>query len=122
MPPQGRINAGEKVHHALVIVMLAAMGVSGYVLWFAKGRDPFAFMTAGMVHDLAMAVLAVLLVGHLYFTAVYNAWQAMLDGTVTRGYAELEHKKWLDTIDARNAVRRVRGVGPGKGRKARDRR
>lgn len=122
MPPQGRINAGEKVHHALVIILLVAMGLSGYVLWFSKGKDPSMFMAAGMVHDLAMIVLAVLLLGHLYFTAVYSAWRAMLDGTVSRSYAELEHSKWLEAIDAEKAVRFVRGVGPGKGRKPRSKR
>ena len=40
MPPQGRINAGEKVHHALVIVSLVAIAISGYVLWQARAAIP----------------------------------------------------------------------------------
>jgi formate dehydrogenase subunit gamma len=119
MPPQGRINAGEKVHHALVILSLVAIAISGYVLWLGKGGDPTAFLLAGLVHDLSMTILAVLFVGHLYFTLVYDALGAMIDGTVTRRYALMEHKKWLDALDARRAVRQVRGVGQGKGRKSR---
>lgn len=121
MPPQGRINAGEKVHHALVILSLVAIAISGYVLWLGKGANPTAFLAAGLVHDLSMAILTVLFAGHLYFTFVYEALGAMVDGTVTRRYARLEHRKWLDALDARRAVRLVRGVGPGKGCKVRKR-
>lgn len=121
MPPQGRINAGEKVHHALVIVSLVAIAISGYVLWAGKGANPTAFLAAGLVHDVSMAVLTVLFIGHLYFTFVYQALGAMVDGTVTRRYALMEHRKWLEALDARRAVRAVRGVGPGKVRKARKR-
>jgi formate dehydrogenase subunit gamma len=121
MPPQGRINAGEKVHHALVTVSLVAIAVSGYVLWLGKGGNPTAFLAAGLIHDLSMAILTVLFVGHLYFTFVYQALGAMIDGTVTRRYAQLEHRKWLDALDGRQAARLVRSVGPGRGHKGRRR-
>jgi formate dehydrogenase subunit gamma len=114
MPPQGRINAGEKVHHAVVILSLLAIAISGYILWLGKGGDPALFLAAGMVHDLSMAILTVLLVGHLYFTFVYDALGAMIDGTVTRRYALMEHSKWLATVDARQAADAVRGMEPGK--------
>ncbi len=99
MPPQGRLNAGEKVHHALTILGLLAIGGSGYVLWFAKGQNPELFLAAGMIHDLSMALLTVLFLGHLYFTFVYDDLMAMIDGTVTRRYAEMEHSKGLATLD-----------------------
>jgi formate dehydrogenase subunit gamma len=113
MPPQGRINAGEKFHHALVIISLVAIAASGYVLWLGKGGNPALYLSAGVVHDVSMAVLTVMLIGHLYFTFVYDALRAMLDGTVSRQYARLEHAKWLDALDSPSQSP-ARGAKPGR--------
>ena len=37
MPPQGRLNAGQKVHHAGVVIFSALVVASGLALWFGKG-------------------------------------------------------------------------------------
>ena len=38
MPPQGRLNAGQKLHHAAVVLASAVIVASGLILWFAKGN------------------------------------------------------------------------------------
>ncbi len=38
MPPQGRLNAGQKLHHASVVIFSATIVGSGLILWFAKGE------------------------------------------------------------------------------------
>ncbi len=38
MPPQGRLNAGQKLHHAAVIVLGAGVVFSGLVLWIWAGQ------------------------------------------------------------------------------------
>lgn len=100
MPPQGRLNAGQKLHHAGVVLTSATVVISGFVLWFAKGglgAGGLAF--AATIHDLSMLALTVLLVGHLYFTFVYKALSSMTTGYVSKEDAEIEHAKWVDEME-----------------------
>ena len=99
LPPQGRINAGQKLHHATTFLSFAVVAVSGYVMWFGKsslGANGLAF--AAMVHDVSMLVLTVMFIGHLYFTFLYDALSAMLTGYVSEEYARMEHSKWLESL------------------------
>jgi formate dehydrogenase subunit gamma len=101
MPPQGRLNAGQKLHHAAVVLVSAIIVASGLVLWFAKGSlDADGLAIAAMTHDAAMLILTVLLVGHLYFTYVYQALPGMTTGYVPEEEARLEHGKWVDELPA----------------------
>lgn len=96
MPPQGCINAGQKLHHAGTFLSFVAITVSGFALWFGKpmlGVEGMAIVA--MVHDLAMVAITVLMIGHVYFTFVYGALPAMTTGYVSEEYARLEHAKWL---------------------------
>ncbi len=47
-----------------------------------------------------MLGLVLLLIGHIYFTVVYKAINAMHTGYVPRTDAELEHAKWVAEMDA----------------------
>jgi formate dehydrogenase subunit gamma len=99
MPPQGRINAGQKIHHLGVGITSFTVVVSGLILWFGKGQlGANGLASAAIVHDLSMLALTVLFAGHAYFTFVYGALPAMLTGYVTEDYARLEHSKWLASL------------------------
>ena len=99
LPPQGRINAGQKIHHAATFIMFVTIGVSGFVLMFGKGQlGPDGLGIVAMIHDLSMLGLTVLMIGHLYFTLVYDALSSMLTGFVTEEYAKMEHPKWLEEL------------------------
>ncbi len=95
LPPQGRINAGEKIHHASIIVGIVVVAASGLVLWLWKGISPSGYMIMLIIHDIAMFVLAILTIGHIFFVFVYGALSGMWNGYVTETYAKLEHPKWL---------------------------
>jgi formate dehydrogenase subunit gamma len=99
LPPQGRLNAGQKLHHAATFLMFVTISVSGFVLSFGKGQlGPNGLAMAAMVHDLSMLGLSVLLIGHVYFTFLYDALPAMRTGLVTEPYARMEHLKWLEAL------------------------
>jgi formate dehydrogenase subunit gamma len=99
LPPQGRINAGQKLHHATTFLMFITVAVSGFVLLFGKGQlGPDGLAITAMVHDLSMLGLTVMMIGHLYFTFVYDALNSMLTGYVTEEYAKIEHPKWLEEL------------------------
>ncbi len=97
LPPQGRINAGQKLHHAATFMMFNFIAWSGFVLWFGKGQLGYDVLAiTAMIHDLSMLGLTVLMIGHLYFTLVYDALTGMLRGYVTKEYSEMEHPKWVE--------------------------
>lgn len=99
MPPQGRLNAGQKLHHAGVVIVSATVVASGLVMWFGTGTlGANGLAGAAMVHDISMLVLTVLLVGHLYFTFVYKALSGMTSGYVPLEEAKLEHSKWVEEL------------------------
>ena len=99
LPPQGRLNAGQRLHHAGTFLMFVTVSVSGFVLWFGKDQlGPNGLAVAAMGHDLSMLGLSVLMVGHVYFTFLYDALSAMRTGLVTEQYARMEHLKWLETL------------------------
>jgi formate dehydrogenase subunit gamma len=102
MPPQGRLNAGQKLHHAGVVIFSASIVISGLVMWFGKGSlGPDGLAGAAIVHDLSMVILTVLLVGHLYFTFVYDAIGGMVKGYISEEAARLEHVKWVESLPRR---------------------
>ena len=104
MPPQGRLNAGQKLHHAAVLILGAGVVFSGLVLWIWAGQMTDAQLSwAALVHNISMLGLVLLLIGHIYFTVVYKAINAMHTGYVPRTEAELEHAKWVAEMDALRA-------------------
>lgn len=104
MPPQGRINAGQKLHHAATFIAFVVVTASGFALWFGKaGLGAEGMAVAAMLHDLSMLAITVLMIGHVYFTMVYGALPAMTTGYVSEEYARLEHAKWLEELAAAEA-------------------
>jgi formate dehydrogenase subunit gamma len=101
MPPQGRLNAGQKLHHAAVVIVSAAIVVTGLAMWFFKsGLGASGLAWAAIVHDFAMLALTLLLVGHLYFTFVYKALSGMTTGYIPELEAKIEHSKWVEELEA----------------------
>jgi formate dehydrogenase subunit gamma len=79
--------------------MFVSISVSGSALWLGSGRlGPGGLALAAMVHDVSMLGLSVLMIGHVYFTLLYDALSAMRTGYVTERYARLEHEKWLEAL------------------------
>ncbi|RME99504.1 MAG: hypothetical protein D6768_14940 [Chloroflexi bacterium] len=100
LPPQGRINAGEKLHHAAIIIGFVMISISGLMLWLAT-MPPTLHMLTLIIHDVTMVLLAVLTIGHVFFVFVYGAFSGMWNGSVTEAYARLEHPKWLAQMQAK---------------------
>ena len=99
LPPQGRLNAGQKLHHAATFASFVLVTLSGLILWFAKGSlGPTGLAMTAIVHDISMFAITVLLIGHVYFTFVYDALPGMTTGYVTEDYARMEHARWVESL------------------------
>jgi len=96
----GKFNAGQKLYAAFVLGAVLVMLASGVMMW-RPALWPLAWRTgATFVHDwLALAVL-VAVVGHWVMAAKDpEARAGMRHGTVTRRWALLEHRGWLEELD-----------------------
>lgn len=116
MPPQGRLNAGQKLHHAAVIILGAGVVFSGVFVWASAGTMSDTLLSWSMlIHNVSMIGLVLLLIGHIYFTVVYKALTSMHTGYVPKADAEIEHPKWVAEIEAQEAEARAAQQPSGTG-------
>ena len=98
--PQGRFNAGQKVHAALVAGFAFLFGVSGFLLWLGERDTRFRWASTILLHDGLMYVSLILLMGHLYLALIYpatrHALRGITVGSVRRDWALEHHRKWIE--------------------------
>lgn len=97
--PQGRFNAGQKLHAAVQAALAALFVLSGVLLWLGERSTAFRLPGTVALHDGAMAVALVLLAGHLWLALVWPATRPALRGIV-RGqvpaaWARAHHAAWV---------------------------
>ena len=99
-PPQGRFNAGQKVHAALVAAFASLFAVSGFLLWLGERDTRFRWASTILLHDGLMYASLVLLIGHLYLALIYpatrHALRGITVGSVRRDWALEHHRKWIE--------------------------
>ena len=97
---QGRFNAGQKVHAALVAGFASLFAVSGFLLWLGERDTRFRWASTILLHDGLMYASLVLLAGHLYlaliFPATRHALRGITFGSVRRDWALEHHRKWIE--------------------------
>jgi formate dehydrogenase subunit gamma len=98
--PQGRFNAGQKVHAALVAAFACLFAVSGLLLWLGERDTRFRWASTIVLHDGLMYASLVLLMGHLYLALIYpatrHALRGITVGTVRRDWALEHQRKWIE--------------------------
>ena len=102
LPPQGKLNAGEKINSLLGIIGCGLLVFSGLVMWFSTHFSPTAVLVAYAVHDMAAAVVGAAIIGHSYLGLFHpdskRALSGMIDGTVSKEFAKAHHEKWYRSL------------------------
>ncbi len=104
IPPQGHVNAGQKLHHLLTVIFYILISASGLALWIGKPHFGQSvsynnfFLICILVHVASMLILTLLTLGHIYFSILYGGLPGMIDGYVTEEYAAMEHPLWLEEM------------------------
>jgi len=97
-PPQGRFNAGQKIHTALQAGLMVVFTLSGVLIYLAETSSRFRGTSAILVHDVAMYVAVPLVLGHLFLVFVNpstrHSLRGMTIGNVRRDWARKHHPKW----------------------------
>lgn len=98
--PQGRFNAGQKMHAALVAGFASLFAVSGFLLWLGERDTRFRWASTILLHDGLMYASLLLLMGHLFLALIYpatrHALRGITVGSVRRDWALEHHRKWLE--------------------------
>lgn len=96
--PQGRFNAGQKLHTVVQAGFAALFVGTGTLLWLSERVNGLRLPGTIVVHDAAMYLAVVLLLGHLWLALVWpptrHAMRGIVRGTVRAGWAAEHHPKW----------------------------
>lgn len=115
--PQGRFNAGQKVHAVVQSAMAVLFVGSGVVLWLGERNTAFRLPGTVGLHDTAMFVSGVLVVGHLFLALVWPATRPALRGivrgTVRADWAARHHAAWDPDAPPRRPLPPVRAIARG---------
>ena len=104
-PPQGRLNAGQKVNTIVTGVFAVLFAITGALLWYGERDTRFRFAQTILIHDWLTYVSLVLFLGHLYLSVIHPRTRHSLTG-ITRGWvyedwARRHHAKWAAEYRAR---------------------
>jgi len=95
---EGKYNAGQKLMYWSMIFVIAALLLSGIVIWqpyFAPSFSATVREAAAIVHAISAFIMFVGIGIHVY--AAYwtkGSMKAMTRGTVTRAWARMHHPGW----------------------------
>jgi formate dehydrogenase subunit gamma len=103
----GKYNAGQKLMFWSMVPIIAALFLTGIVLWqpwFAPAFSPTMRRMAGLLHAICAFIMFVGIGVHWY--AAYwtrGSVRAMVRGTVTRAWAKFHHPVWYRKVTGKNA-------------------
>jgi len=113
-PPQGRLNAGQKMNLAVTMGLMVVLAVSGTFLWLGERDTAYRFAGSVLVHDLATLAITFLICGHLYLALIHPVTSAALSGMTTgsvdREWARRHHGKWVAAEEAADAAEVASGA------------
>jgi formate dehydrogenase subunit gamma len=102
-PPQGRLNAGQKLNTAISLGLMVVLALTGVLLWEGERNTAYRFAGTVLVHDIATLLIVALVCGHLYLALLHpatrHALRGITTGDVDRSWAERHHAKWAATME-----------------------
>lgn len=97
LPPQGKINAGQKLLGIVVFISGVIISISGLILWLST---PSALWV--LIHNVAALLFAVFVPVHIYLATAANpgTFRIMTRGDIPLYWAKKKHPKWVKEIGA----------------------
>lgn len=106
MPPVGKYNAGQKLVFWVMAVSLLVLLLTGFLFWspWFVHYFPITLRRIAVVLHAASAVFLVLAVIMHVYAAIWvkGTMRAMTRGTVTEGWARLNHPVWHREMTGRD--------------------
>jgi formate dehydrogenase subunit gamma len=118
-PPQGRLNAGQKLNTALSLGLMVVLAVSGVLLYVGERNTNYRFSGTVLTHDFASLAITFLVCGHLYLALLHPATRAALSGVVSgevdEAWARANHAKWVAQVGAASDQAEAAAAAPTPG-------
>jgi len=104
MPPQGYVNAGQRVWFLMDILFGGVFVISGILMWaFKTVLPPAAIEWSIFVHDVAFIATGTWLFVHIYLAAFHplmgESWGSMINGKVSARFARSHYGKWYEQLE-----------------------
>ncbi len=97
--PQGRFNAGQKLHTVAQAAFAALFVISGLLLLLGEGDTRLRLPGTIILHDGLTVLASGLVTAHVFLAVVWPttrpALRGMVRGSVRRDWAAVHHAKWL---------------------------
>jgi formate dehydrogenase subunit gamma len=99
--PQGRFNAGQKLHTVVQAAFAVLFAFSGLLLWLGEQNTHLRFSGTIILHDGLTLMATTLVAGHLYLALISprtrHSMRGIVLGTVRQDWARAHHAKWCET-------------------------
>jgi len=116
--PAGRFNAGQKMFYWYSGIMGVIMSATGILLIYKGAFQLSTVCVTSTVHNLVGFFMVAGVLAHAYLGTVANpgTWRVLVDGSVTREWAEHHHPNWFrklkdqersDRAEAKSEARRA---------------
>ena len=93
--PAAKFNAGQKIYAAWIAGATLVMLGTGLLMWFTRLTPIMWRTSATFVHDWLALTVGIVLAGHIGMAlADPEARRGMRTGSVSREWAEREHRHW----------------------------
>jgi formate dehydrogenase gamma subunit len=98
--PAGRFNAGQKMFYWFSASLGILMSVTGLILIFKGSFELPTICITSTFHNLFGFFLIAGVLAHAYLGTVANpgTWRVLVDGSVTREWAEHHHPNWFRAL------------------------
>jgi formate dehydrogenase subunit gamma len=102
----GKYNAGQKLQFWSMVPIIAALAVTGVILWqpwFAPSFSAGTRQAAGLIHAVCAFIMFVGIGIHVY-AAIWTkgSIDAMIRGTVSRAWARFHHPGWYREVGGKD--------------------
>jgi formate dehydrogenase subunit gamma len=101
MPPQGRLNSGQKFWQSVVMFTGLIFVITGIPLWVFRFNLPVsAYEWILFVHGIAFVIVFVVLLLHIYLALFHPRFKesisSMINGRISSTYARKHYRKWYE--------------------------
>ncbi|MEK6673256.1 MAG: formate dehydrogenase subunit gamma [Nitrospirota bacterium] len=104
VPPQGKLNTGQKLYYLTVLIAGIAITATGLVIWLRPEMADIRkwILLSHLVHNISFVFMVIAIPLHIYLATLANPGtvRIMFYGTVPVEWARKRHPKWVQKIGA----------------------